>query len=125
MTTNAEATSTTIEHLIAAGTLDADRDASIIQQAKSLAAAVDADPGNAALWREFQKATDTVRTAGADDGGSGDELQLILAALRGPAPVVNAEDAKPADSRPRGGKAGRTTRSAADAVATSRIRTGP
>ncbi len=123
--TNAEATSTTIEHLIAAGTLDADRDASIIQQAKSLAAAVDADPGNAALWREFQKATDTVRTAGADDGGAGDEIQLIIAALRSPATVGDAENAEPSNARPRSGKAGRPTRSAADAVATSRIRTGP
>ena len=118
--TNAEATDATITHLLAAGLLEAERDASIMQQARSLAVAVDADPGNASLWREFQKATETVRAAGADDGGAGDEVQLIIAALRGPASVVDAEDTKPANPRPRGGTARRSTRTAVDAVAEPR-----
>ena len=103
--TNAEATAATVTALLAAGTLDAQRDAAIIQQAKSLAAAVDADPGNASLWREYQKATETVRSAGADDGGAGDVIHDIIAALRGPAPVGNTTDAKSSKSRTRGGKA--------------------
>ena len=118
--TNAEATDATITHLLAAGLLEAERDAAIMQQARSLAAAVDADLGNASLWREFQKATETVRAAGADDGGAGDEIQLIIAALRGGPEVVHTEDAQPANPRPRGGAARRSTRAPVDAVAEPR-----
>ena len=118
--TNAEATDATITHLLAAGLLEADRDASIMQQARSLADAVDADPGNASLWREFQKATETVRAAGADDGGAGDEIQLIIAALRGSPEVVDTTDAKPRHARPRSGTTRRPTRAPVDAVAESR-----
>lgn len=114
---NTSATNTTITTLLSAGRLDADEHAAIIQQAKSLAAAVDVDTGNAALWREFRQALDTLREVGADDGSSGDEIQLILAALRGPAEVVHAEDAKPTNTRPRGGATRRNARAAADAVA--------
>ena len=103
--TNAKATDRTIKTLLDAGRLAADEHAAIIQQAKSLAMAVDVDPGNAALWREFRQALDTLRQAGADDGSAGDEIQLIISALRGPAPVVDAEDTEPAKPRPRGRKA--------------------
>lgn len=104
--TNAKATDLTIQTLLDAGRLVADEHAAIIQQAKSLAMAVDVDPGNAALWREFRQALETLRQAGADDGGSGDEIQLIISALRGPAPVVDAEDSKPAKPRARSRAAG-------------------
>lgn len=104
--TNADATDRTIAALVAAGRLAEDEHAAIIQTARSLARAVDADLGNASLWREFQKATDVVMTTGADDGSQGDEVQLILATIRGGASVVNATHAEPSDARPRGGTAG-------------------
>lgn len=100
--TNSTATDRTIQTLLDAGRLAADEHAAIIQQARSLAMAVDVDPGNAALWREFRQALDTLRQAGADDGGAGDEIQLIISALRGPASVVDAENPEPANPRARG-----------------------
>lgn len=117
--TNSTATDRTITTLLEAGRLDVDEHAAVIQQAKSLAAAVDADPGNAALWREFRQSLDTLRQVSAEDGSAGDEVQLIIAALRGPAPVVDTSHTKPAHTRPRGGETRRHPRQAADAVADS------
>jgi hypothetical protein len=114
---NSTETARTIATLLDAGRLDPDEDAATIQQARSLAAAVDADPGNAALWREFRQALDTLREVSADDGGTGDEVALIIAALRGSTEVVNTKDAKSPNTRTRGGTARRTARQAADAVA--------
>lgn len=115
--TNSTATDLTIQTLLDAGRLAADEDAAIIQQAKSLARAVDTDPGNAALWREFRQALDTLRDVSADDGSAGDEIQLIISALRGPASVVDATNARPANARKRSGTARGHAGQATDAVA--------
>jgi hypothetical protein len=98
---NYAAVETTIQALEQADRLT-DEHAAIRQAALSLADAVDAEPGNASLWREFRAVIETLRSIGATEEDD-DEVTLILAALRGPAPVVNTEDAKPAKSGPRGG----------------------
>lgn len=105
MPANYAAVETTIAALRAAERLTDEHEA-VVQAARSLADAVDADPGNASLWREFRAVVETLRSIGAEDGG-GDEVSLIIAALRGSAPVVDAKDAKSPNARPRGGKAGR------------------
>jgi hypothetical protein len=45
--------------------LDED-DEALVALARGLAAAVDADPGNAALWREYRAAVTALSLAGAD-----------------------------------------------------------
>lgn len=44
-----------------------------------LAESVDADPTNAALWREYRAAEVALRAVGADDGS--DELSKVIAAM--------------------------------------------
>ena len=101
--TNVQAVAMTVANLRTRGVL-ADTHEALVQAASSLAQAVDLDPGNAALWREYRAVVNTLTEIGADDGGQADEVQLIIAALRGPAAVVDAED-EPADARRRGRKA--------------------
>ena len=101
MSGNYDAVETTIAALTEADRLT-DEHAAVVQAARSLADAVDAEPGNASLWREFRAVIETLRSIGATEEDD-DEVTLILAALRGAAPVVDAKDTKPAKSRSRGG----------------------
>lgn len=53
-------------------------DSARVAAAQALADAVDADPGNASLWREYRAALESLRQVG--DGGS-DEFGKLLASL--------------------------------------------
>lgn len=67
----------------------------LVATAQALAAAVDADPGNAALWREFRAAVSTLYQV-TGDGGSGDEFASIFERIRVPgmrSKVGDSEDA--------------------------------
>ena len=59
-------------------------DAAVVQALRSMAFALDADPGNAALWRQYREA---LRELTADDGdGSADAALAGLFAEVGDAP---------------------------------------
>lgn len=100
---NREAVDLTVEALRADGRIH-EGDAAVVQMVESLASSVDAEPGNASLWREFRAALETLRKLGQEDLNDNDEISLIIAALRGDSKVFDAEDAGKANSRSRGGK---------------------
>jgi hypothetical protein len=70
-------------------------DDALVAMAKGLAAAVDADPSNAALWREYRQVWVAVKEAAA--GGIDDDTASFLVTVRTPgrgsAQVVDTEDA--------------------------------
>ena len=80
-------------------TLEASGDLSLVDDAlvaaaRGLAAAVDDDPSNAALWRELRAVYNDLREAAA--GGVDDDTQtfrLSIQAPRGRASLVDSEDA--------------------------------
>ena len=74
---NRTAVETTVEALRATGRLEAVDEARVIA-ACALADAVDADPTNASLWREYRAAVETLRLA--TDGGT-DEFAALMAGL--------------------------------------------
>jgi hypothetical protein len=91
MTTNAEAAESTLEALRELGRLEA-VDSAKVQAVRSLAVAVDIDPQNASLWREYRAAlADLLEDA---DGGI-DEFAELLRNLR--TEVRHPEDAGTAD----------------------------
>lgn len=102
--TNAAAVAGTIAALRAAERLHAEHDA-IVTAAASLAMAVDADPGNAALWREYRAVVNTLTEIGGDDVAASDEVADIIAALRGAAQVVDATHTRKAHTRRAGSNA--------------------
>jgi site-specific recombinase len=57
-------------------------DEALVALARGLAAAVDADPGNAALWREYRAAVTALSEVGTDD--IDDDTQAFLLTLRTP-----------------------------------------
>jgi hypothetical protein len=59
-------------------------DAAAVQMLRSMAAALDADPGNAALWRQYREALRELTAD--DDNGSADEALAALFAEVGDAP---------------------------------------
>lgn len=85
---NLSALDETVSALRALGRLE-DVDAATVEAARSLAMAVDEQPGNASLWREYQAAVRSLREVGADDDG-GLDIDAIVAAIRGDAPLGNA-----------------------------------
>lgn len=67
----------------------------LVEVARSLARAVDMQPDNASLWREYRAALAYLFDAVSDDGPS-DEFASFLDAIRTPGvrpPVGNAENA--------------------------------
>jgi hypothetical protein len=81
----------TVKALDAAGRLD-DTDQALLALARSLAAAVDAEPENAALAREYRAALVALSTAGADN--IDDDTRQFLLTVRTPrAPMGDDEDA--------------------------------
>ncbi len=100
---NREAVDQTIGALESDGKLKPEH-AALVTMVQGLASSVDEEPQNASLWREFRAALETLRQIGLEDEQDEDEISLIIAALRGSAPVYNSEDAGPAKSRSRGGK---------------------
>ena len=103
MSLNAAAVARTVEALRVAGRLR-DEDAATVQMVESLALAVDSDPGNASLWREFRAALDSLMKIGEVNDADADEINLILTALRGSTEMDDTEDTKPRNSRARGSK---------------------
>jgi len=58
-------------------------DEALVALARGLAAAVDAAPENAALWREYRAAVTVLMEAGAD-GDADDDTKAFLLAIRTP-----------------------------------------
>ena len=104
---NRDAVAETIKALEIEGRLTS-ADAAIVQMVEGLADAVDNDPGNASLWREFRAGLETLRQIGLEGEQDEDEISVIIAALRGSASGRNEEVDEPVKSRPRGRKAGPT-----------------
>ncbi len=97
--TQAEALRETIDALRLAGRLE-QVDAATVAVAEGLAAAVDADPTNASLWRELRAAVETLRGVGADSN-TDDAFAQALASIMRPE-VRNAENVKQANARAAG-----------------------
>ncbi len=100
---NVEALAVSVAAMRAAGRLEP-ADEALVAAAESLAVAVDGVPGDARLWQQYQAALRALREVGPDVGDR-DEVERIIAALRGSAQVGDAAD-KPANARRRGRKAG-------------------
>lgn len=66
----------TLKALVAEGRLS-DADEADVALARSLADAVDGDPANAALWREYRAAVATVKAAGLDGASDDDSAWLV------------------------------------------------
>ena len=58
-------------------------DEALVALARGLAAAVDAEPGNAALWREYRAAVMALSQAGAD-GDIDDDTKAFMFTIRTP-----------------------------------------
>lgn len=90
MSLNSDAVAQTVEALRVAGCLR-DQDAALVQVVQSLALAVDSEPGNASLWREFRAALDSLMRLGEVNDGGVDEIGSLIEALRGAASLDDAE----------------------------------
>jgi len=101
--TQAEALAETVDALRAAGRLE-NVDAATVAVAEGLAAAVDADPTNASLWRELRAAVETLRGVGAESSTDDAFAQAIASIMRPEvrdAAVAGSVDARPAGRRRR------------------------
>lgn len=89
---NERAVNRTLRELKASGAVE-HVPAALVELCKSLACAVDVEPGNAALFREYRAALDDLREAaeGAPDDDTADFL-ISIQTPRGRAKVVDAED---------------------------------
>ena len=75
---NAEALKATLAELKRMGRLEA-VDAAVVYGALSMATALDRDPSNAALWRQYREAIEGLTRHDDDDGATA----TLLAELRG------------------------------------------
>jgi hypothetical protein len=91
--TNSEAVQRTIDALRSADKLS-EVDEARVAAALALAEAVDMDPGNASLWREYRAAEATLREA--QHGSTTDELAGLLSSLS--AQVGHASGPQPEDA---------------------------
>jgi hypothetical protein len=87
-------------------------DSALVAAVRSLADAVDVDPANASLWREYRAAENDLRGIGAEVD---DELTKALADLR--TTVGDEEKPKAKDTRTKRGGGSQRSRTATDAVA--------
>lgn len=94
--TQVESLSVTIQALGQLGRLE-QVDAATVAVAQGLAAAVDADPTNASLWREFRAAVETLRGVGAETSNDDAFAQAIAAIMR--PEVRDPQNAKPRNTR--------------------------
>jgi hypothetical protein len=78
-----------------AGRLDGE-DEAVVALARGLAAAVDADPANAALWREYRAAVTALAEAAVSDETDDDTRDFLLT-IRTPlrAEVVDSSGSEP------------------------------
>lgn len=97
--TQVESLAITIEALAQLGRLE-DIDAATVAVAQGLAAAVDADPTNASLWREFRAAVETLRGVGAESSNDDAFAQAIAAIMR--PEVRDGQNAKSTNARATG-----------------------
>jgi hypothetical protein len=67
--------------VMGAGGLLEDVDDALVEAVRSLARAVDSDPGNASLWREYRAVLADLRELGDDDS---DAFAVLLEQLRAP-----------------------------------------
>jgi hypothetical protein len=118
---NRDAVANTIKALEVEGRLTS-ADAAIVQMVEGLADAVDNDPGNASLWREFRAALETLRTLNLEVENDQDEISIIIAALRGSASVQHGKNAGAGHVGRGGGKAVGAVGAPVDAVAAPRRR---
>ncbi len=82
----------TIDALKAEGRIG-EVDQAVVAMAQGLAAAVDAEPENAALWREFRQTLVALAAAGSDN--IDDDARDFILSIRTPqlrAPLRDAED---------------------------------
>lgn len=66
-------------------------DEALVTATLSLAQAVDADPGSASLWREYQASLRALREVGGDSGST-DGISELVEAIRSSAQVVHTQD---------------------------------
>ena len=77
-----EAAQEAVEAVRKLGVLEPE-DGAILQMVVGLAAAVEADPGNASLWREYRGALNDLRKIAGDGGDSfGEAMERLSAAVR-------------------------------------------
>lgn len=91
---NRAALETTLEALRTAGRLEL-IDAARVQIARTLATAVDLEPGSAILWREYRAAEKALREESEAHGDSFDQLLASLSA-----PVRDEKKPKAKNPRP-------------------------
>lgn len=78
--TNRDAVTATLRVLQEAGKLKPEH-AALVTVCGKLASAVDANPDNASLWREFRGAVAELSRVGADDAGDTDGAAAFAAAV--------------------------------------------
>lgn len=88
--TNATAVDRTIRALRKAGRLEPEHEALEVM-VRRMAKAVDADPENDKLWREYRQGV-AMLMAATEGGDAGDEFGAFLLAVR--TPVVNAKKSR-------------------------------
>lgn len=93
MTSNTAGLNKTLRAMKAAGQLE-DVDAAVIALAKGLAAAVDADPANGALWREYRAALVALREAG-DAGDGNDDIAAFRFSIQAPRGASVVDSSQP------------------------------
>lgn len=87
-----KAVDSTVKALQAAGGIEL-TDAAIVAAVRGLADAVDADPTNAALWRELRAMLDDLReTASAGVDSDAADFLISIQTPRGRATLVDAEN---------------------------------
>ncbi len=112
---NSEAVARMVESLRTLGRVEP-IDEPLVQTVVTLAAAVDSEPGNASLWREYRAAVVDLRALNSA-GNNDDEIGRIIAAIRGGAEVGDTAKANPRNARRGSGATNDGVRHAADAVA--------
>ena len=110
---NVEALEETLATMRGDGRLS-EADAAVVAMAQGLAEAVDDDPPNAALWREYRAAL--VALAAIGSGDVDDDSQAFLVTVS--TPMGDGADAEPADLRAGARRDRQGARAAAHAVAT-------
>ncbi|MFW6033984.1 MAG: terminase small subunit [bacterium] len=83
--TNAAQLETTLAAMAEMGRFER-TDSARVQSLRSLARAVDADPGNAALWRQYREALRELSRDGDGSGSLDDEINAMYAEVGDPAP---------------------------------------
>ena len=76
-TSNMAAVDETIKVLIAGGKIELPADRAVVEAARNLAVAVDAEPTNANLWRQYREAIEVLHDHDDIAAGAGDLARLL------------------------------------------------